>query len=167
MNSPGQNEIKTHLGHCDQGEYEGVCKYGEEETCPVLQIKRGIKKTPPPIPKDAKEVVCKVCGTIATSPEYYCSHLAAGKGDAAPEQRSAPVKEHKELPGMPEKGEAHLIAEDMLDLRDHIREEKKKMDMLKAKFVAEMHAIKESYLLVKGWEFDVEATDKITITKKK
>jgi len=27
---------KAHLNHCNQGEYEGGCKYGQDTTCPTL-----------------------------------------------------------------------------------------------------------------------------------
>lgn len=32
-------EIMAHMTHCNKGEYEGGCKYGEDETCPALQEK--------------------------------------------------------------------------------------------------------------------------------
>jgi hypothetical protein len=30
-------EEKVHLSHCNQGEYEGSCKYGQDNTCPALK----------------------------------------------------------------------------------------------------------------------------------
>lgn len=35
---PVPYDIGVHLSHCDQGEYEGGCKYGEDETCPALKM---------------------------------------------------------------------------------------------------------------------------------
>lgn len=31
----------VHRHHCNQGEYEGACKYGEDDTCPVLKPNGG------------------------------------------------------------------------------------------------------------------------------
>lgn len=32
-----KREYDTHMAHCNQGEYEGSCKYGEPDTCPALK----------------------------------------------------------------------------------------------------------------------------------
>lgn len=31
-------DYAAHISHCDQGEYEGVCKYGDDAECPALAI---------------------------------------------------------------------------------------------------------------------------------
>lgn len=33
---PGEKHFGVHMGHCNQGDYEGVCCYGEDERCPAL-----------------------------------------------------------------------------------------------------------------------------------
>ena len=30
-------EYKVHMNHCNQGEYEGCCKYGQDNTCPAFK----------------------------------------------------------------------------------------------------------------------------------
>lgn len=30
-------ETNVHFSHCNQGEYQDSCKYGENETCPVIE----------------------------------------------------------------------------------------------------------------------------------
>lgn len=36
MNDGG--DLAVHFSHCDQGIYSGFCKYGEDETCPALNV---------------------------------------------------------------------------------------------------------------------------------
>jgi len=38
----GDRELRTHLSHCNQGEYESSCKYGEDTVCPALAGNREI-----------------------------------------------------------------------------------------------------------------------------
>lgn len=104
--------------------------------------------------EQTKEVTCKVCGTVAMSIGEMCEHLR---------------KKHEqgELPGMPEKTEATVIAEEILDQRDHMKVEKDKLDELKVKLVGEMRAIQKSHILVKGWDFDIELEDRLTVKKHK
>lgn len=33
----GSNSSGVHMNHCNQGEYLGSCKYGEDSTCPAMQ----------------------------------------------------------------------------------------------------------------------------------
>jgi hypothetical protein len=40
--SMSENDIKVHLRHCNQGEYEGVCKYGDSN-CPCLPNEEPMK----------------------------------------------------------------------------------------------------------------------------
>lgn len=35
-------DTSVHMAHCDIGEYEGSCKYGEDETCPALPKERTV-----------------------------------------------------------------------------------------------------------------------------
>ena len=116
------------------------------------------KNEAPPQAPEVVEQLCTICGNIATGPEGYCSHQ---RSDA----RRKDKEMSPELPGMPEKGEAYKVAEDILDLRDDIKSLRDKMKLLKTKFASEMRLIQKSTILVKGWEFEIEATDKITITK--
>jgi hypothetical protein len=30
----------AHMTHCNQGEYIGSCKYGDDKKCPALQVKK-------------------------------------------------------------------------------------------------------------------------------
>jgi hypothetical protein len=104
--------------------------------------------------KEHNEAVCKVCGTVATSVGEMCDHLK---------------KKHEqgELPGMPDKNEETIVAEDILDMRDHLKKEKDKLDEMKVKLVGLMRLHQKSHMLVKGWDFDVELHDKLEVKKHK
>ena len=101
-----------------------------------------------------KEVECKVCGVVASNISEMCDHLKARHAQG-------------ELPGMPEKSEATKIAEDILDMRDHIKGKKEELDKMKAKLVSEMRLYQKSHMLVKGWDFDLELEDRLIVVKHK
>jgi hypothetical protein len=42
--SDGKMPDNVHMAHCDMEDYEGSCKYGEEDTCPALKIKDPLTK---------------------------------------------------------------------------------------------------------------------------
>jgi len=128
-----------------------------------------------------KEKVCTICGNIAAKESEYCDHQ---KGIKKPEATKVTVSVNEkelpalskaltdglkepELPGMPPKGEETLIAEDILDQRDHLKSEREKLKALVTKFANQMHLVQKSKILVKGWNFEVELQDRVTITKKK
>lgn len=38
-------DYEVHMSHCNQGEFEGSCKYGDHDNCPALKIKnKKVKK---------------------------------------------------------------------------------------------------------------------------
>lgn len=84
-------------------------------------------------------------------------HLATG----------LPIVPQQELPGMPEKGLATMIAEEILILREKQNELKEEMVQLKDRFVNEMRVKKISSIIVRKHEFEVEIEDKVKITKTK
>jgi hypothetical protein len=43
MANETKNDSKVHLRHCNQGEYKGSCKYGDDQNCPALKL---LKKCP-------------------------------------------------------------------------------------------------------------------------
>ena len=118
-----------------------------------------------------QEQTCTVCGTVAKTEEEMCSHLRAKNGLPLKRDSKDPAmkneKPQQELTGMPPKGEEAIIAEDILDLKDHLAVEKEKMDMLTEKLIHEMRRIQRSMIIVKGWKFEVDLIDKLTIKKKK
>jgi len=143
--------------------------------CPQCYTKEQMSKLPDN--DKPKEKVCTICGNIATKESEYCDHQKEIK---KPEATKVTVSvggielpalskalSDPELPGMPPKGEETLIAEDILDMRDHLKGERENLKALVTKFANQMHLIQKSHLLVKGWEFDVQLQDKVTITKKK
>lgn len=78
-----------------------------------------------------------------------------------------PTIAQNELPGMPEKEEATLIAERILDIKEDISELRNHLAGEKEKFVNEMRLKQKSRIIVKGFEFEVELEDKVTIKKTK
>jgi hypothetical protein len=78
-----------------------------------------------------------------------------------------PTIAQSELPGMPEKDEATLIAERILDLKEDMAELRNHLAGEKIKFVNEMRLKQKSHIIVNGFEFDVELADKVTIKKTK
>jgi len=148
------NDIGTHLSHCNQGEHVGTCKYGENDTCPALKENFG------------GEVVCIMCGNIATKRKEFCVHQKDRYGDLKEPILSVNDRQ-PELAGMPPKTEATIIAEDILDLRDKIASQREALDMLKSKLIGEMRLHQQSHMLIKGWNFDVSLEDKLKVTKKK
>jgi hypothetical protein len=77
------------------------------------------------------------------------------------------VDNSTELPGMPEKTQATLIAERILELKEELAELRNELAGEKIKFVNEMRVNKQSTITVKGFNFEVELEDKVTIRKKK
>jgi len=72
-----------------------------------------------------------------------------------------------DLPGMPEKEEATLIAERILVLKEKLAALREELTDEKSRFVNEMRAKQQSSIVVNGFEFEVELEDKVTIKKKK
>jgi len=40
------DDVGVHLRHCNQGEYIGACKYGDDSNCPALIVNEPRKLTP-------------------------------------------------------------------------------------------------------------------------
>lgn len=77
-----------------------------------------------------------------------------------------PVQQ-SELPGMPEKDEATIIAERILDIKEDMADLRNHLAGEKIRFVNEMRLKQKSSIIVKDFKFDVELEDKVTIKKKK
>lgn len=84
----------------------------------------------------------------------------------APEGQ-ANTSQQPELNGMPEKTLATQIAEEILVLKEHIKDKREEQTVLKQRFINEMRVNQRSCLTVKGFEFEVDVEDVVTITKKK
>jgi len=78
-----------------------------------------------------------------------------------------PMVDAQELPGMPAKEEATIIAERILELKENLVQLREELSGEKARFVNEMRLKQKSNLLVNGFEFEVILEDKVTITKTK
>jgi len=85
----------------------------------------------------------------------------------APETNTPQPPQQPELHGMPEKTLATKLAEEILTLKEHIKDKRDEQKVLKQRFINEMRVKQQSRLVVKGFEFEVELEDVVTITKKK
>lgn len=109
---------------------------------------------------DEMEKICAVCGNIANKPEEFCEHQKT-------KESHVQTPKQQELPNMPAPEGPAIIANEILDLKDHIKAENENLGTLKQQFINEMRVKQKSYLLVKGWEFNVDIVDQLNISKKK
>lgn len=72
-----------------------------------------------------------------------------------------------DLPGMPAKEEATLIAESILEIKGNLAQLREELANEKSRFVNEMREKQQSSIIVNGFEFEVNLEDRVTIKKKK
>ena len=130
---------------------------------PKKEKKSAAKKAVEEIKKgkaDEMEKICAVCGNIANKPEELCEHQQS-------KESHVKTSLQQELPGMPAPEGPAVIAIEILEMVEHLKAEKERLGILKTKFINEMRVKQQSYLLVRGFEFEVDIVDKLSIKSKK